>query len=209
MSRVETQVVGQTRSIVREIVQEKDQGRDFAKQAAIVIAASLFVAWCARISVPLPGTPVPLTLQNFGVLAVGLLLGSRRGFAALTLYLAEGALGLPVFSMGAGIAYLLGPTGGFLLAYPIVAFVAGYIYEHSSKTSSKKGSGRFVWAVLASVAAEFVLFAGGLSWLAILTHSVSLAIKFGLYWFVFAEIIKILMAAGVATRWQQWHSSQE
>jgi len=204
MSRVD-QVVGQTRSVVRE----KDQGRDFAKQAAIVIAASLFVAWCARISVPLPGTPVPLTLQNFGVLAVGLLLGSRRGFAALTLYLAEGALGLPVFSMGAGIAYLLGPTGGFLLAYPIVAFVAGYIYEHSSKNSSKKGSGRFVWAVLASVAAEFVLFAGGLSWLAILTHSVSLAIKFGLYWFVFAEVIKILMAAGVATRWQQWRSSQE
>jgi biotin transport system substrate-specific component len=204
MSRVD-QVVGQTRSVVRE----KDQGRDFAKQAAIVIAASLFVALCARVSVPLPGTPVPLTLQNFGVLAVGLLLGSRRGFAALTLYLAEGALGLPVFSMGAGIAYLLGPTGGFLLAYPIVAFVAGYIYEHSSKNSSKKGSGRFVWAVLASVAAEFVLFAGGLSWLAILTHSVSLAIKFGLYWFVFAEVIKILMAAGVATRWQQWRSSQE
>jgi biotin transport system substrate-specific component len=213
MSRVETQVVGQTRSIVREIVQEKDQGRDFAKQAAIVVAASLFVALCARISVPLPGTPVPLTLQNFGVLAVGLLLGSRRGFAALTLYLAEGALGLPVFSMGAGIAYLLGPTGGFLLAYPIVAFVAGYIYEqsskHSSTNSSTKVSGRFVWAVLASFAAELVLFAGGLSWLAILTHSVSLAIKFGLYWFVFAEIIKILMAAGVATRWQQWRSSQE
>jgi biotin transport system substrate-specific component len=212
MSRVD-QVVGQPRSVVRE----KDQGRDFAKQAAIVIAASLFVALCARISVPLPGTPVPLTLQNFGVLAVGLLLGSRRGFAALTLYLAEGALGLPVFSMGAGIAYLLGPTGGFLLAYPIVAFVAGYIYEqsskhistNSSKNSSTKGSGRFVWAVLASVAAEFVLFAGGLSWLAILTHSVSLAIKFGLYWFVFAEVIKILMAAGVATRWQQWRSSQE
>jgi biotin transport system substrate-specific component len=205
MSRVETQVVGQTRSIVRDKVREKDQGREIAKQAAIVISASLFVALCARISVPLPGTPVPLTLQNFGVLAVGLLLGSRRGFAALTLYLAEGAVGLPVFSMGAGIAYLLGPTGGFLLAYPIVAFVAGYIYEHSAK----KVSGRFVWAVLASLAAELVLFASGLSWLAILTHSVSLAIKFGLYWFVFAEVIKVLMAAGVATRWQQWRSSQE
>ena len=74
-------------------------GREWAKQAAIVIAASLFVALCARVTVPLPFTPVPLTLQNFGVLAVGLLLGSRRGFAALALYLVEGACGLPVFSL--------------------------------------------------------------------------------------------------------------
>src|SRR6266550_5369824 len=84
-----------------------------ARQAAIVVAASLFVALCARVTVPLPFTPVPLTLQNFGVLAVGLLLGSRRGFAALALYLVEGAFGLPVFSpaiLGSGITHLLGPT---------------------------------------------------------------------------------------------------
>jgi biotin transport system substrate-specific component len=168
-----------------------------------VITASLFVALCARVTVPLPFTPVPLTLQNFGVLAVGLLLGSRRGFAALSLYLAEGAFGLPVFSpaiLGSGITHILGPTGGFLMAYPLVAFVAGYIYEHSSR--------RFGWAALSSLAAEVVLFAGGLSWLAVLTHSVSLAIRYGLYWFVFAEVIKVLMAAAVATRWHQRRSSQ-
>jgi len=210
MSRADIPVLGQQ---TRSITQEKDQRRDIARQVIIVIAASLFVALCARVTVPLPFTPVPLTLQNFGVLAVGLLLGSRRGFAALALYLAEGAFGLPVFSMGAGIAYLLGPTGGFLMAYPVVAFVAGYIYEHglkqSLKQNLKQGSGRFVWAALSSVAAELVLFASGLSWLAVLTHSVALAIKFGLYWFVFAEVIKVLMAAGVAARWQQWRSSQE
>jgi biotin transporter BioY len=83
----------------------------------------------------------------------------------------------------------------FLLAYPLVAFVAGWIYERSSR--------RFGWAALSSVAAEVVLFAGGLSWLAVLTHSVSLAIRYGLYWFVFAEVIKVLMAAGVAARWHQ------
>ena len=193
MSRVATQVFGpQTRST--------DRGREWAKQAAIVISASLFVALCARVTVPLPFTPVPLTLQNFGVLAVGLLLGSRRGFAALSLYLVEGAFGMPVFSMGAGIGYLLGPTGGFLLAYPLVAFVAGWIYEHSSR--------RFGWAALSSVVAELVLFAGGLSWLVVLTHSVSLAIRYGLYWFVFAEVIKVLMAAALATRWHQQRSSQ-
>jgi biotin transport system substrate-specific component len=204
MSRVDTQVLGQpTRSI--------DQVTEIAKQVAIVVAASLFVALCARVTVPLPFTPVPLTLQNFGVLAVGLLLGSRRGFAALALYLVEGAFGLPVFSpsaiLGGGIAHILGPTGGFLMAYPLVAFVAGWIYEQSSKKGSKQNSRRFVWAALSSVAAELVLFASGLSWLAVLTHSVSLAIRFGLYWFVFAEVIKVLMAAGVAARWHQRSSS--
>jgi len=178
-----------------------DRGREWAKQAAIVIAASLFVALCARVTVPLPFTPVPLTLQNFGVLAVGLLLGSRRGFAALALYLVEGAFGMPVFSpsiLGGGIAQILGPTGGFLMAYPLVAFVAGYIYEHSSR--------RFGWAALSSAAAELVLFAGGLSWLAVLTHSVSMAIRYGLYWFIFAEVIKVLMAAAIAARWHKQDS---
>ena len=189
MSRVATQVLGQ-----------QSRSLEIAKQAAIVITASLFVALCARVSVPLPFTPVPLTLQNFGVLAVGLALGSRRGFAALALYLIEGACGMPVFSMGAGIAYLLGPTGGFLLAYPLVAFIAGYIYEHSSR--------RFGWAALSAVAAEVVLFASGLSWLAVLTHSISLAIRFGLYWFVFAEVIKVLMAAAVAARLHRQSGSQ-
>jgi biotin transport system substrate-specific component len=191
MSRVATQVIGRrTRSDYR--------GIEWAKQAAIVIAASLFVALCARVTVPLPFTPVPLTLQNFGVLTVGLLLGSRRGFAALAFYLVEGAFGLPVFSpaiLGSGITHLTGATGGFLMAYPLVAFVAGYIYEHSSR--------RFAWAALSAAAAELVLFAGGLSWLAVLTHSVSLAIRYGLYWFVFAEVIKVLMAAAVSARWHR------
>jgi biotin transport system substrate-specific component len=200
-----TQILGQqTRSLVRGKDQVEDWRREWAKQAAIVITASLFVALCARVTVPLPFTPVPLTLQNFGVLAVGLLLGSRRGFAALSLYLVEGAFGLPVFSLGGGIGHILGPTGGFLMAYPLVAFVAGWIFEHNSEHNSR----HFAWAALSALAAEVVLFAGGLSWLAVITHSVSLAIRFGLYWFVFAEVIKVLMAAAVAARWHQRLSLQ-
>src|SRR5215831_11634934 len=101
------------------ILNSQDLMLEWARQGAIVIGASLFVALCARITLPLPFTPVPLTLQNFGVLLVGLTLGSRRGFAALALYLAEGAVGLPVFNPAGlgGIAQMLGPTGGFLLAY--------------------------------------------------------------------------------------------
>jgi len=200
MSRVATRVGAED---FGQQIRPRDRGMEWAKQAAIVIAASLFVALCARLTVPIPGTPVPLTLQNFGVLTVALLLGSRRGFAALSLYLAEGAFGLPVFSpviLGSGITHLVGPTGGFLMAYPLVAFIAGYIYENSSR--------RFAWAALSAVAAELVLFAGGLSWLAVLTHSVSLALRYGLYWFVFAEVIKVLMAAAVSARWHRQTSSR-
>src|SRR5215831_15771318 len=96
---------------------------------SVVLGASLFVALCARVTLPLPFTPVPLTLQNFGVLLVGLTLGPRRAFAALTLYLLEGAFGMPVFNPAGpgGIAQLLGPTGGYLLAYPFVAGLTGWI----------------------------------------------------------------------------------
>jgi biotin transport system substrate-specific component len=167
------------------------------KQVALVVGASLFVALCARVTLPLPFTPVPLTLQNFGVLLVGLTLGSRRGFAALALYLAEGMAGLPVFNpSGPGsLAQLVGPTGGFLLAYPFVAGIAGWIVETGRRT--------FARAAVASVMAEVTLFAGGLSWLAILTHSVSQALRWGLYWFVFAEVIKIMMASALAGTWNR------
>ena len=169
-----------------------------ARQAAIVIGASIFIALCARVTIPLPFTPVPLTVQNFGVLLVGLLLGSRRGFAAMVLYLAEGAMGMPVFSptgLG-GIAQLFGVTGGFLLAYPVVAWLAGYVMEQGRKNFLRAASGALL--------GETFLFASGLTWLAVVTHSFTQAFRWGFYWFVFAEIIKVLMAAGIASRWEHY-----
>lgn len=170
---------------------------EWTRQVAMVVGASLFVALCARITLPLPFTPVPLTLQNFAVLLVGLTLGSRRGFAALALYLAEGASGMPVFSPAGlgGIAQLLGPTGGYLLAYPFVAGLAGWIME--------RGKMSFARAATAGVLAEIVLFVGGVFWLVVLTHSFAQAVRFGLYWFVFAEVIKVMFAAGIAVGWQR------
>jgi biotin transport system substrate-specific component len=173
-------------------VQSKPLG--LAAQAALVVCASLFIAICARVSFPLPFTPEPLTMQNFGVLLVGLTLGSRRGFLALALYLLEGAAGMPVFNpLGpGGLAQLTGLTGGFLMAYPFVAFLTGWI--------AQRGESSFVRNAFAGLAGELLLFAGGLSWLFAWTHSVSQAIKFGLYWFVFAEVIKIMFAAAIGTR---------
>jgi biotin transport system substrate-specific component len=179
----------------------RERGFEAARQVALVVGASLFVALCARVTIPIPGTPVPLTVQNFGVLLVGLTLGSRRGFAALALYLAEGAMGMPVFSpIGpGGVAQLFGATGGFLLAYPLVAWLAGYVME--------RGRSSFARAAIGGLLGEVALFTSGLAWLAVLTHSVAQAFRWGLYWFLFAEVIKVMMAAGIAARWQ--HRSDE
>jgi biotin transport system substrate-specific component len=187
------------KSAIQTLSTPQDRAKEASRQVALVVGASLVVALCARITIPLmPLTPVPLTVQNLGVLVVGLLLGSRRGFAALALYLMEGAVGLPVFSQSptglVGIAHILGPTGGFLMVYPFVAFLAGYILERGTKT--------FLRAAIAGFSAEILLFVGGLTWLYVFTHSLAKAAYLGLYWFLAAEVIKVMVAAAIATRWR-------
>jgi biotin transport system substrate-specific component len=127
-----------------------------------------------------------------------LLLGSRRGFAAMVLYLVEGMAGLPVFNPSGpgGIAQLFGVTGGFLLVYPFVAFLAGYVFERGAKT--------FARAALAGLLGEVLLFAGGLSWLYLFTHSLAKAAYLGLYWFLAAEVIKVMLAAAISVRGRRW-----
>lgn len=171
-----------------------DRSLHVVKQVGIVICASAVIAVCARLTVPLPFTPVPLSLVNFGVLLVGLSLGSRRGFAAAALYLSWGAMGLPVFaSLGPGsFAQMLGPTGGYLWAYPVVAFLAGWIAE--------RGRASFARNLTAAIAGEIVLFAAGICWLAVMTHSWRLAAQFGLYPFLFAEVSKVMVAAAAGLR---------
>lgn len=96
----------------------------------LIVGGSLLVALSAQLVVRLPFTPIPVTGQTLGVLLVGAALGARRGAAALALYLAEGAAGLPVFAGGAaGLIYLLGPTGGYLFSFPLAAFVTGLAAE--------------------------------------------------------------------------------
>src|SRR6266849_2566349 len=116
----------------------------------LAVAATALVAACAHISLPLPFTPVPLTLQNFAVLLVGMALGPVAGFSAMVLYLVEGALGLPVFTPYAvgGVAHLLGPTGGYLFSYPIAAATAGWVVRNMQRVTS-----RFRSALVASFAA--------------------------------------------------------
>ena len=191
------------KSAVQVLSSPQERAIEASRQVAIVVGASVFVALCAHITIPLlPLTPVPLTVQNLGVLLVGMLLGSRRGFAALMVYLAEGMIGLPVFNpLGhGGMAQLLGPTGGFLMAYPFVAYLAGFVYERGAKS--------FARAAVAGIMGEILLFASGLTGLYVFTHSLAKAAYFGLYWFVAAEVMKVMVAAAIATRWARREAKQ-
>jgi len=175
------------------------QGRSssLAKQILIVVGASAVIAVCARLALPLPFTPVPLSLANFGVLLVGLTLGSKRGITAAALYLIWGAMGLPVFSPAGvgGVAQLLGPTGGYLWSYPLVAFLSGWLAERGAPSLSRN--------LAAGVVAEFVLFASGIAWLQLMTGSWQRAVAFGLAPFVAAEVMKVMIAAAAARRLRQ------
>jgi len=159
------------------------------------LAATAVVAAAAHIAIPLPFTPVPLTLQPLAVLGVGLALGPVAGFVAMLAYLAEGLCGLPVFSPTGpgGLAQLLGPTGGFLMSYPLVAALAGGIPRILSNRVP-----RFAAASLGGFAAILVLFVLGAGWFMHYTHHSLQAAWIGAVApFLPGEIVKVFVAAGV------------
>ena len=134
------------------------------KTIIAAVTATALVAICAHIAVPLGFTPIPVTMQTFAVLLLGLLFSPGAAFACLALYLIEGALGLPVFSPHGpgGIAQLLGPSGGYLLSYPLAAGLASLIY--------RRGQRRFVAALAAAGLASILILAAGATWLGLLGH---------------------------------------
>jgi len=170
--------------------------------AAIRVAAVLFIAAAtaaaAQISVPLGFTPVPLTMQDMVVLLGGAALGSRLGMAAQLVYLAAGIAGLPVFAASAvlpqGPLRLLGPTGGYLIAYPLAAFLTGYLAERGFDR-------RYVTSVLAMAAGLVVIFAFGVSWLALFARPAGLgfdaALRAGFYPFLLGDVFKIFLGAAI------------
>jgi biotin transport system substrate-specific component len=162
---------------------------------AIGVAATAVVAAAAHVAIPLPFTPVPLTLQPLAVLAVGLTLGPVMGFFTMLGYLAEAAIGLPVLSPAGpgGIAQILGPSGGFLMSYPLVAAVIGGL----ARTLSARLSS-FASAVIAGFCAIAVLFTFGAAWFANYTHHSLYATWIGAVApFLPGEIVKVFVAAGI------------
>jgi len=177
-----------------------------AGKTLLVIGATAFVAACAHISLPLPFTPVPLTLQNFAVILVGMALGPIAGFSAMVLYLAEGALGLPVFTPSggpAGMAHLLGPNGGFLFSYPLAAATAGWVVRAMQPMTT-----RFRSALTAATIATLPIFLLGAGWFAHYGHhSVSATWLLAVAPFIPGEIVKITAAAGIFRSIQRWRQS--
>jgi biotin transport system substrate-specific component len=169
---------------------------------AIRVASTLFIAAltaaAAQISVPLPFTDVPLTFQPMVVLLGGLALGSRLGLASQILYLAAGIAGLPVFAaspvLPPGLLRLLGPTGGYLMSYPIAAFVVGSLAERGFDR-------RYATAILAMLAGLGVIYASGAIWLGFFVGlppiGLGAALALGVYPFIVADLVKLLVAASV------------
>ena len=171
---------------------------DRAIKVAAVLLVTALTALAAQISVPLPFTPVPFTLQPMVVLLGGAALGPRLGMASQVLYLALGSAGFPVFAASAvlpqGPLRLLGPTGGYLMSYPVAAFVAGALAERGFDR-------RYITSVIAMAAGLAVVFTFGVLWLAWFAQPVQAglasALRTGLYPFLPADLIKICIAAAI------------
>ncbi|MBI1722773.1 MAG: biotin transporter BioY [Gemmatimonadetes bacterium] len=175
---------------------------------AAAALGALVVALAAQFAVPLPGTPVPMTLQPLAVLIVGGLLGPRYGALSLALYLAMGAAGLPVFTpFGApGLARLFGPTGGYLLAYPLAAAVVGWVVRRSGGPAVSLDAAPLTarppvrLTALAAFLGLATIHAGGLAQLLALTGHLERAVAAGTLPFLLGDLIKVLVAALVLHR---------
>ena len=183
-------------------IQEKDRPMTLSRalfpamsalqQLSLAVAGSLFIAIAAQVSVPM--FPVPMTLQTLAILIVGLTFGARLGAATLALYLAEGAIGLPVFANGQGtLAYMMGPTGGFLLGFVGMAWLAGLAAERGI------AKGFFGTATAALVAAG-LLYLPGVAWLAAVTPlDLGGAVQAGMLPFLAGDVVKAVLAALVVS----------
>lgn len=165
------------------------------RTGGIVVGGTLLAAICAHIVLPLYFTPVPLSLQPLAVLVLGLVLSPRLAGATMAAYLAEGAIGLPVFAPGTeafgGLAHLFGPTGGYLLAYPVAAVMVSYLWRRT-----RRG---FATAVLSAAAGDLLILASGALWLAVWTHvSAPSDLAMAVVPFLPGDALKVAAAAGMA-----------
>ena len=184
------------RTLLATIVSGVEMGT--AIRVASVVLLTGLTAAAAQVSIPLPFTPVPFTLQPMVVLLGGAVLGSRLGMSAQVLYLLAGIAGLPVFApspvLPQGALRLLGPTGGYLISYPFAAFAVGWLAERGFDR-------RYLTSVIAMACGLALVFACGVTWLAFFARpaavGVDAALRTGLYPFIPADIFKIFVAAAV------------
>lgn len=165
---------------------------------AIVVAGAALIAASAQVAIPLPFTPVPITGQTFSVLLVGAALGTTRGGSSALLYVLVGALGAPVYAEGSGgLAVLTGPTGGYLLAFPLAAALVGRLAE-------RRWDRRFPSALGAMLCGNVLVYLVGLPWLAVsLGTGLERTLELGLYPFVPGDGVKLFLASALLpTAWR-------
>ena len=161
-----------------------------ARAAGPVALGALLVAVAAQVVVPLPFTPVPMTLQPLAVLVVGGLLGAAAGVSALVLYIALGALGFPVFAAGgSGVLHLIGPTGGYLLAFPVAAGVTGALVRPAPSSVLR--------VLLACAIGMVIIHVGGVAQLALLGGDPGTAFRIGFVPFLTGDLLKVGLAAAI------------
>ncbi|HEY2810328.1 MAG TPA: biotin transporter BioY [Rhabdochlamydiaceae bacterium] len=161
--------------------------RSWVKEVLIILGASIIISLFAPIAIPLPFTPVPLTTQVHVIIFFGALLGARRAALAVCSFLAQGAMGLPVFAgCKGGFVYLLGPTGGYLLSYIAAAFVIGFLMEKVFKRTTTN-------AFFAMCIGNAVVYLIGLPWLS-LYCGWKAAFQLGLLPFIAGDFLKLVLA---------------
>lgn len=208
MSITDMSVFSPSRSAFPPIIDSllpRTSGRTAARtaDAALIVAGTLVVAASAQVSIPLPFTPVPITGQTFGVLLVGMLLGSRRGALSLLLYLLEGASGLPVFAGGVGsLARLIGPTAGYLWSYPIAAFLVGRLTERGWDRSPLR-------TTLAMLLGGSLILGMGTLWLSQFTGDLRSAFALGCAPFLPGDLVKSALAAALLPGGWKWVDAQK
>jgi biotin transport system substrate-specific component len=171
------------------------------RHVVVVVFFALLTTASAYVEVRLPFTPVPLTFQTLVVSLAGVLLGARLGAASQALYVAVGALGAPVFSGGAGgIVHLMGPTGGYLLSFPLAAAVTGMLAARVRSDRTLVDGIRLFVAILLGT---FVVFIGGASQLALLTGDLGRAIRLGVLPFLLGDVLKVSAALLLARRYRR------
>ena len=169
----------------------------------LVVGFALLTWGAAKVSVPLPMTPVPGTLQTLAVLLAGAVLGSRAGAVSQASYIFMGMAGLPVFALpGSGPGYLLGPTGGYLFGFVAAAFVVGSVLEKTGRQGVLPGA-------LAFLLGAMTIHACGFAWLSVVLGDPAAAIRAGVLPFVLFDLAKVIVATGIHTGYLRWKPARE
>ncbi len=166
------------------------KSKSLTTNIVIAFSGSILLALLARLSIPVPFSPIPITGQTFGVLFLGALLGSRLGMLSVIMYIMEGLVGLPIFAGGAaGFLYFLGPTGGYLIGFIPAVYIVGYLSE-------KGWTNNFVTTFLTMIFGTTIIFLFGIIWLAV-TAGFETALSIGLYPYLPGAAVKIIFVTVV------------